>query len=49
MIFGTKYIARITKLFRRQFKKILVLFKAMFKKYTPRLNIIEKQLLKPQV
>ena len=39
----------VTKLFRPWCKKNCVLVKLRFKKYIPRLNLIEHQLLKPQV
>ena len=40
-------LARIKKHFRLRFKKILFFIKPRFKKYRPRLNIMEHQLLKP--
>ena len=41
--------ARITKHFIPRFKKTLLLVKLRFEKYRLKLNIIEHQLLKPQV
>ena len=42
-------LAPIIKLFGLRFKKTLFLAKPRFEKYRPRLNILEHQLLKPQV